>query len=121
MDASPAYPNLWHPQLPGSHRDCSGRAFQYSRTERPPRYYYIDFGLSRKYNPEDGPARELLIRGGHKSVLEFQGEGYNKPWNPFRTDIHYLRSFIREAFLEKYRNMGFTRPLVTDMVQDNPD
>ncbi|KAH9920123.1 uncharacterized protein B0H18DRAFT_1122090 [Fomitopsis serialis] len=122
MDASAMYPNMWHPQMPIFNRDYySGSVKHYSRTERPPKYYYIDFGLSRKYNPEDGPPRELPIRGGDKSVPEFQGEGYDKPWDPFRTDIYYLGSLIREAFLEKYRNVDFMRPLVDDMVQDNPD
>ncbi|TFY51207.1 hypothetical protein EVJ58_g10687 [Rhodofomes roseus] len=121
MDASAMYPDMWHPRAPSITLDYSDIAKHFSRTEKPPRHYYIDFGLSRKYNPDDGPPRELPILGGDKSVPEFQGDGYDEPADPFRTDIYYLGSFIREGFLEKYRNMEFLQPLVSDMVQDDPE
>ncbi|TFY60097.1 hypothetical protein EVJ58_g5362 [Rhodofomes roseus] len=121
MDGAPMYPDMWHPSVSILKRDYSGLAKHYTRTERPPKYYYIDFGLSRKYDPDDGPPREMPIFGGDKSVPEFQDEDYDKPANPFHTDIYYLGSFIREGFLEKYRNMEFIRPLVNDMVQEDPE
>lgn len=94
------YKHPWHPIVTIMKRDYSGLAKHYSRTEKPPKYYFIDFGLSRKYNPADGPPLELPIQGGDKSVPEFQDDGYDKPADPFRTDIYYLGSMIREAFLE---------------------
>ena len=100
IDGEPMFPRLWHPMTSFMKRYYSGLVTSYSRTERPPKYYYIDFGLSRKYNPDDGPPLELPIFGGDKSVPEFQGEGYDKPANPFHTDIYYLGSMIREGFLD---------------------
>ena len=34
-------------------------------------YYFVDFGLSRQYNPEDGPPLELPPWGDDNSVPEF--------------------------------------------------
>ena len=99
MDAVTMFPDLWHPAYPRMRYDYSGTAKHYSRTERPPKYYYIDFGLSRMYDPKDGPPQELPILGGDKSVPEFQQDGYDKPSNPFYTDIYYLGNLMRTQFL----------------------
>lgn len=90
---------LWHPQDTTSNGDFSGPAKYGTRTECPVKYFYIDFGLSRKYDPEDGLPRELPILGGDRSVPEFQGEGYDAPADPFLTDIYYLGNTMRLAFL----------------------
>ena len=105
MDATTMFPDLWHPEAPDLKYDYSGPVKYYSRTERPPKYYYIDFGLSRKYDPKDGTPQELPILGGDKSVPEFQDEGYNKPSNPFCTDIYYLGNLMRTEFLRVSRKV----------------
>ncbi|KAH9920142.1 uncharacterized protein B0H18DRAFT_1025301 [Fomitopsis serialis] len=120
MDARPMYPDMWHPQSTSRRPDYSGQAEHYSRTERPPKYLYIDYGLSRKYSAEDVPPQELPIFGGDKSVPEFQEDGYDKPANPFHTDIYYLGNLIRTQFVQKYCGFGFMQSLVDDMVQDDP-
>jgi serine/threonine protein kinase len=110
----------------------------YTRTQRPLRYYFIDFGISRLYSAEDGPhPLEPPIRGDDKSVPEFQHS--MKPCDPFSTDIYYVGNVIREEMLsvghplfyipstisssfkiQKYRGFSFIRQLVADMVQDDP-
>jgi len=121
MDAAAMYPDMWHPRRPTYKYDYSGRASHYSRTERPPTYYYIDFGLSRKYDPKDYPPKELPIFGGDKTVPEFQEDGYDKPANPFHTDIYYLGNLMRTQFVNKYRGFEFMQQLVDDMVQADPE
>ncbi|EED86080.1 predicted protein [Postia placenta Mad-698-R] len=101
-------------------RDFTGTARHYSRTERPTKYYYVDFGLSRKYSPDEYPPRELPILGGDKSVPEFQGEGYDEAVDPFPTDIYYLGNLIRMAFTMRYANFCFMDALIADMVQNDP-
>ncbi|KAH9920132.1 uncharacterized protein B0H18DRAFT_1025250 [Fomitopsis serialis] len=121
MDAMPMYSKkLWHPEVSSFTRDFSGKAKHCSRTEQPPRYFYIDFGLSRKYEPSSGPPQELPVFGGDKTVPEFQGEGYDVPADPFRTDIYYLGNLLRITFLKPYRGFEFMEQLVQDMVQDDP-
>jgi len=98
MDGS-MYPNSWHPRRDERDRfDVSKLAKHYSRTERPPRYYLIDFGISRRYGPKDVSPLEPIIIGGDKTVPEFQNS--YAPCNPFHTDIYYMGNFIREGVLE---------------------
>ena len=93
------YPHSWHPRIDDLDRfDLSVPAKHFTRSECPPKYYFIDFGLSRRYDPKDGPPLEPIIRGGDKSVPEFQNS--NAPCNPFPTDIYYLGNFIREEVLQ---------------------
>ncbi|EJF57684.1 hypothetical protein DICSQDRAFT_140238 [Dichomitus squalens LYAD-421 SS1] len=118
-DPRPMYPNMFHPRKPNRTVDFKARAKHTTRTAAPVRYYYIDFGLSRRYNPEDGPPREHPIEGGDKSVPEFQN------WNgelvdPFPTDIYYLGSMIKRTVLEPYRGAEFLKSLVEDMTQQDP-
>lgn len=100
MDPKPTFPKMYHPVRLWMSRDFKGTAKYYTRTARPTRYYLIDFGLSRKYNPEDGEPEEIPIKGGDKTVPEFQGRGEFKPCNPFPTDIYYIGNLIRGDFLE---------------------
>ncbi|KAI0779502.1 hypothetical protein C8Q74DRAFT_1259355 [Fomes fomentarius] len=53
------------------------------------KYYYIDFGMSIRYNPEDGPPREHPMVGGDKSVPEFRN-WTGELLDPFLTDIYYI-------------------------------
>jgi len=93
------YPDGWHPCNNDQMRDPFHiTAKHFSRTERPPKYYFIDFGISRRYDPEDKAPLEPPIRGGDKSVPEFM-EDINVPRNPFQTDIYYAGNLIREGVL----------------------
>ncbi|KZT71765.1 hypothetical protein DAEQUDRAFT_706500 [Daedalea quercina L-15889] len=120
MDPSPLYPVLYHPCDDYMTRDYSKRVKPYTRTERPTKYFFIDFGLSRKYSVENENPSELPIFGGDRSVPEFQGEGYNTASNPFLTDIYYLGNRFREEFLQKYKGLEFMNDLVDAMVVSDP-
>ncbi|KZT63088.1 hypothetical protein DAEQUDRAFT_815840 [Daedalea quercina L-15889] len=119
MNPRPLYPELYHPRLIDWTHDLSRPAKHYNRTTHPTKYYFIDFGLSRKYDPANGSPREPPILGGDKSVPEFQQS--SEPCDPFPTDIYYLGNLIREDFLHTYHGMEFIRPLVDAMVQDEPE
>lgn len=100
MDPKPTFPSMYHPVDIDRTRDFKGRAKYHTRTARPTKYFLIDFGLSRKYNPDDGTPAEIPILGGDKTVPEFQDEGEYVPSNPFPTDIYYIGNMIREDFLQ---------------------
>ncbi|KAJ7140502.1 kinase-like domain-containing protein [Mycena crocata] len=121
----------YHAQRPKKKRDyCSGRAKFYTRTQKPPKYYLIDFGLSRMYETRHPPPLEDPILGGDKSVPEFRFSEDGDPpeaCDPFPTDVYYLGNMIRVDFLEgntrsKHRKAGleFMKPLVNDMVSEDP-
>jgi serine/threonine protein kinase len=89
----------WHPCNRRRMRDNFRLlAKHFSRTERPPKYYFIDFGISRRYGPEDKAPLELPIRGSDKTVPEFM-DNINLPRNPFQT-IYYVGNLIREAVID---------------------
>ena len=98
MDATAMYPEGFHPIKLNKRRDFKGKARYYSRTERPPRYYWIDFGLSEMYRSNVKPL-ERPVFGQDKSVPEFQGSP-NQSFDPFPTDIYYFGNLIKEELLE---------------------
>jgi len=100
MDPIPMFPELFHPRSQDMKRDFSGPVKPLTRTQRPTKYFFVDFGHARKYNPDDGSPLELPLFGGDRTVPEFQEDGYDKPYNPFPTDIYYLGNLIREEFLQ---------------------
>jgi hypothetical protein len=144
MEASGMFPQGFHPLFQNKDRDFNNSATHFTRTRCPPKYYFIDFGISRQYDPANGPPRELPIEGGDRTVPEFQAA--TGPCDPFPTDVYYLGNLIRQEFLaviltllNSYRfsfttvqrdpltsdakgryGFEFMKPLVDDMVQDDP-
>lgn len=119
MDAKDLYAEPYHPVNPRMKRDFSGRVGHYTRTQRPPKYYYIDFGLSRQYDASEENPLEYPVFGGDKSAPEFQNN-VDVPLNPFPTDVYYLGNVVREQFLKTKTGFEFLKPLVDDMVNDDP-
>ncbi|KDQ55756.1 hypothetical protein JAAARDRAFT_180569 [Jaapia argillacea MUCL 33604] len=123
LDPRPLYPNSFHPVDKGRSRDYKGIAKHFTRTQRPSKYYLIDFGISRRYGPDDDPSDEDIIVGGDKSPPEFDSgkmERTNYKCNPFHTDIYYLGNMIRNNFIQSSKGFDFMEPLVADMRQEDP-
>lgn len=97
LDPSHLYPQLFNPLETDMNKDCSGPAKHFTRTQKPPRYYFIDFGISRRYDPSVANPREVPIWGGDKEVPEFQNS--DEPCDPFATDIFYIGNAINMDFL----------------------
>ena len=95
FDPSEMYPQGFHPTQMDRRKDFKGRAKRYTRTQRPPRYYLIDFGLSRQYLSRR--ALDLPLRGGDKSAPEHRNA---TRCNPFYTDIYYLGNLVRREFIK---------------------
>ena len=98
LDGMPLFPAGYHPRQTNRTRDYKGTARSYTRTQRPPKYYLIDFGISRKYDPAEGHPLEQPIFGGDKSVPEFHRS--LDPCDPYPTDVYYAGNLIREDFLD---------------------
>ncbi len=93
-------------------------------------------GLSRQYDPANGPPLEKPLRGGDKSAPEHKD--LQTACDPFPTDVYYLGNLVREQFIQvctphsliivallslidqKYNGFEFIQPLITDMVQEGP-
>ena len=100
MDPRNMYPKMFHPLSQGVSLDWKGLAKHYTRTQRPTKYYVIDFGLSEKFNPGDGPPSAWPVEGGDKTVPEYQDKDNSKRHNPFPTDVYYIGNLVREDFLQ---------------------
>ena len=98
MDASKLYMDAFHPIHPIMKRDFSRYARFKTRTTRPVKYYFIDFGLSRRYDPSIIQPLEIPIWGGDKEVPEFQNS--NNPCDPFPIDIFYIGNMIKKDFVQ---------------------
>jgi hypothetical protein len=94
LDPSGMYPNGFHPVQIDRKKNFEGKATAYTRTQRPPRYILIDFGLSRQYLSRD--AVDYPLRGGDKSAPEHK---LPRPSNPFCTDVYYIGNLVREKFI----------------------
>ena len=102
LDPLGMFPQSYHPARLDRSLNFKKRAKCYTRTERPPRYYLIDFGLSRRYS-----SRNVLdepLRGGDKSAPEHKNGA--RRCNPFHTDIFYLGNLVREYFMRVRLNLS---------------
>jgi hypothetical protein len=95
FSASKMYPNGFHPVQINRNRNFKGTAKPYTRTQRPPVYYLIDFGLSRRYTSRD--VTDEPLRGEDKSAPEHQSR---RRCNPFQTDIFYIGNLVRCLFMD---------------------
>ncbi|KAF7312510.1 Protein kinase domain-containing protein [Mycena indigotica] len=127
QDPTLLFPWGFHPvyttQDPANLRPASHIA----RTFCWPRYFIIDFGLSRRYDPFGGPPLEPVIRGGDRSPPEHHK--HPLVCNPFPTDIYFLGNFLKQDFLlsrwaGKKRmpvpSLRFLEGLINDMTQEDP-
>ena len=100
LDPSNMFPESFHPADIERSKDFRRKAKWYSRTRRPTRYLLIDFGLSRRYDPANGPPLDQPLRGGDKSAPEHQDRVTLAPCNPFPTDVYYLGNLVREDYIQ---------------------
>ncbi|KAG6809342.1 hypothetical protein H0H92_000633 [Tricholoma furcatifolium] len=68
----------------------------FSRTQKPLKYYLIDFDLAKEY-PPGTPRLERVPWGGDRSVPEHK---LGVPCDPFPVDVYCLGNCIRENFVE---------------------
>ncbi|KAJ7679513.1 hypothetical protein DFH06DRAFT_974271 [Mycena polygramma] len=91
-------PNLFHQRLspPKFRPGSKGGGFHpITRTQCWPRFYIIDFGLSRRCDPVNRRPFEDVICGGDKTPPE----RVYFACNPFPTDIYFLGNFWKKDFL----------------------
>jgi hypothetical protein len=111
MDASEMYPSSFHPIRTDMSRDFSSPLRPASRSQKPPKYYFVDMGLSRKYTPDQLPPKEDVIRGGDKSPPEHLADDA-EACDPFPTDVYYVGNMIRKDFFQvRLVSLSFTRIL----------
>lgn len=114
MDSSPLYSQPVHPINEDKTRDFSANSRPRPRTQcqHPVKYYIIDLGHARHYDPDNGPPHESPVYGGDLSVPEFLTHP-EEPCDPFAVDIYRLGNLIRENFTDVRTYAIFLHGLVT--------
>lgn len=95
MDASGVYPRGHHPQLTRLLPDISGEApFVRRIAARPPvKYYYIDFGISSKFSPDE---KSRLVYGSLGRDQEVPELSNSIAYDPFKVDIFLIGNTLRQ-------------------------
>ncbi|KAF8874869.1 hypothetical protein CPB84DRAFT_1736865 [Gymnopilus junonius] len=120
FDRHNIFPHGYHFVLDNRTPDIKRRAKHFTRTQRPVKYYITDYGLSRRYNLNDGIPLELPILGGDKTVPEFKSN--YEAQNPFPTDVYYVGNLVRQYFLDGSRQarLRIHETTIDEMVQEDP-
>ncbi|KAM5533182.1 hypothetical protein V8D89_013138 [Ganoderma adspersum] len=118
MDPVPVFSNIPHPTHSYKSYDFKRSISTRTRTSHPTKYFYIDFGLSWRLPSEDPSPRIGVDIGGDKSVPEYKDpQGLH---DPYKIDVYCLGNILREYFMDRSHNFEFLRPIVTEMVQQDP-
>ncbi|KAL5536285.1 hypothetical protein ACEPAF_106 [Sanghuangporus sanghuang] len=119
MDADAMYPKGFHPK--SGIMDSTGHRFAHPKHRRDivprVRYYFIDFGISSMFRPEDKERKVIGLEGQDTAVPELS---LSRPYDPFLVDVFILGNLFKKMFIDKYDNVEFLRFLVEDMMQPSP-
>ncbi|KAK0479618.1 hypothetical protein IW261DRAFT_1607937 [Armillaria novae-zelandiae] len=122
LDATKLFPKGFHPfhhSLNTKHNDI---ATHITRTQCWPRYYIIDFGYYRRYDPNKLPFDDI-VAAGDRSAPELRRlrDDPSAKLNPFSFDVYCVGNMMREDYnIECCPGLHFLLPLVDDMTQDKP-
>ncbi|TDL26469.1 hypothetical protein BD410DRAFT_715808 [Rickenella mellea] len=118
LDGTPMFPEGYHPTEQAL--DINARRFA-KRLRRADvssvKYYFIDFGLSTRF---DDPAEPRLVTGNVAQDPDVPELSVVDPYDPFLVDIFTLGNVYRNYFLQQYSNLEFLLPLVTAMTHLHP-
>ncbi|TFK65337.1 hypothetical protein BDN72DRAFT_824638 [Pluteus cervinus] len=120
VDGSPLFDEEPHPIMMWRSRDFSRYLWPYSRTRRPVRYYWIDFGLSYRHHPATGPPSISTLACGDRSIPE---QFTDPPWDPFALDVYCVGNILKDHSQVRRvnaRSFSCLLPLLDDMTRSDP-
>jgi len=118
MDATAMYPEGFHPYSQRRAKDYpkTETARALTRTEAPPKYYFIDFGISSQFSSAE--SRSLVV--GLPGRIRAPELSDSVPYDPFPVDIYGLGHFISTQ-LGRWRGLGEFQELAQSMTHASPD
>ncbi|KAK0187609.1 hypothetical protein F5146DRAFT_934001, partial [Armillaria mellea] len=119
LDGSKLYPKGCHSAKHWMNEFYTGGSKHITRTECWPRYFIIDFWMSRRYVPPE-IRYEPVSKCGNRYVPEYIGSKAGDQCNPSPTDVFCLGNMLKEYFYRTHRPLQFLVPLVDDMVHKEP-
>lgn len=118
MDSTPLYDEPVHPVNHTMNRDFTRPAKPHPRTVRPVKYYYIDLGDARHYNPEEGSPQLTVPYGGDRTVPEFKTQKF---CDPFAVDVYRVGNIIRQQFTEVLDYISFSQSSYSSYATEKPN
>ncbi|KAI0819187.1 kinase-like domain-containing protein [Trametes gibbosa] len=116
MDASSLYPSGYHPMQLGYTPDVLHPVTALPRAGRGVRYYYIDFGVSSRF--QVGQSSLVLGDVGRAYVPELSA---TVPYDAFKVDIYALGDLLSKIIEQNFENTDFLLSLIVPMTQQRPD
>ncbi|KAF8675678.1 Protein kinase domain [Rhizoctonia solani] len=89
---------------------------RYLRSQRPVRYYFIDFGYAKWFRDPAQPRVVHGYRARERTPEQLRGNAYD----PFKSDIYQLGALIRRDLIPEYPALRFLLPLAREMTDYNP-
>lgn len=100
MDTRNMWPEPYHVMMSYMNRTLSAEVQKpFTRTRKPPKYYIIDFGMSRQYSLDEPHPRETAPDGGDRTVPEFNRSWESVDHDPFAVDIYCVGNVIQGKIL----------------------
>jgi len=118
MDATPLYPDGFHPAAQQLTIDALDVAKHRQRCDVAEiKYYILDFGLSSRFEDSTQPR---LVRGTTIQDHEVPELSDTTPYDPFPVDVFTLGNVFKQKLLQEYTNLSFLEPLISAMIKKNP-
>ncbi|EIW62129.1 uncharacterized protein TRAVEDRAFT_70311 [Trametes versicolor FP-101664 SS1] len=117
MDVTAMYPKGYHPLHWEMLSDTVTPAPTLPRSSVLVTYYFIDFGISTLFSPDDASKLVVGVKGLEGTVPELSE---TVPYDPFKTDVYILGALFRKEFLAKFSNLEMIATLVASMTAEDP-
>lgn len=96
MDASPIFPNGYHPVRRSATPDGIRIAHSLPRIDHPVKYYFIDFGISTRF----ALGESTLVVGAKGRDKELPELSRDIPYNAMQADIFILGNMYKKDLLQ---------------------
>ncbi|KAF8596727.1 kinase-like protein [Ceratobasidium sp. AG-I] len=117
MDGTPLYDESFHPFYQNRTLDGKRPLYaKYLRSQRPVRYFYIDFGYAKWFRDPNEPRMVVGFRAREQTPEQITEE----PYDPFKADIFQLGAIIRRDLIPKIPTLDFLLPLARAMTETDP-
>ncbi|KAH9886277.1 kinase-like domain-containing protein [Cubamyces lactineus] len=117
MDATPIYPDGYHPVRLHRAPDAIHDANPLSRMDHPVKYFYVDYGLSVRFQEGAVP----LVRGKVGRDTDIPEMSSEEPYDAFKADIYALGNLFDKEIAQHFDNVKFLLPLIELIKQHDPD
>lgn len=97
MDAAALYPAGFHPIQQDWSPDYTTSARVLPRTTSNVKYYFTDFGISRRFEADDDNRLVVGNKGLDQTLPELSDTVH---YDPFKADIYFLGNVFKERFLQ---------------------